>query len=71
VEGPYCIVGGAVSLCQAFVLAHVLEQGFDQDVVPRGSFQPPEVLHEVGKTHNLPAAAVGEENIAGGRYARP
>src|SRR5918995_453534 len=77
VESPYCIFGGAVSLCQACVLAHVLGQGFDQDVVPRGSFQPPELLHEVGKTHNLSfrpgsrhltGGSRGEENIAGGRY---
>jgi hypothetical protein len=53
VESPYCIFGCAVSLCQACVLAHVLKQEFDQGVTPRGSFQPPEVLHELGKTHNV------------------
>jgi hypothetical protein len=53
VERPYSIFGGAVSLCQSCVLAHVLRQGFDQGVAPGGSFQPPEVLHELGKTHNV------------------
>jgi hypothetical protein len=53
VESQYCIFGCAVSLCQACVLAHVLKQGFDQGFAPVGSFQPPEVLHELGKTHNV------------------
>jgi hypothetical protein len=36
VESPHCIFGGAVSLCQSCVLAHVLGPGFDQGVAPRG-----------------------------------
>jgi hypothetical protein len=68
VESPYFIFGGAVGLRQARGLAHVLGSGFDRGVAPRGPFQPPEVLHELGETHNvsfrprsrhLPAAAVG------------
>jgi hypothetical protein len=62
------------------VLAHVLGQEFDQGVEPIGSFQPPEVLNEFGKTHNVSfrpgsrhftGGCGGEENIAGGRYTRP
>jgi hypothetical protein len=79
-ESPYFIFGGAVGVRQARGQAHVLGPGFDQGVAPRGPFQPPEVLHELGEKHNvtfrpgraiLPAAAVGEENMAGGRYTRP
>jgi hypothetical protein len=80
VESPYCIFGCAFILCQACVLAHVLRQGFDQGVAPGGSFQPPEVLHELGKRTTYPfvrdrviftGGSGGEENIAGGRYTRP
>ena len=70
VESPYFIFGGAVGLCQARRLAHVLGPGFDLGVAPRGPFQPPEVLHELAELTTypfvrdrdiLPAAAVGEE----------
>jgi hypothetical protein len=80
VESPYCIFGGAVSLCQSCVLAYVLGPVFDQGVAPRGPFQPPEVLHELGETHNvsfrqgsrhITGGCGGEENIADGCYTRP
>ena len=80
VESPHCIFGGAVNLCQSCVLAHVREPGFDQGVAPRDPLQPPEVLRELGETHNVSfrpgsrhftGGRGGEENIAGGRYTRP
>jgi hypothetical protein len=66
VESPYFIFGGAVGLRQARVLAHVLGSGLDQGVVPRGPFQPPEVLHELGETHNV-SFRPGSSHFTGGR----
>jgi hypothetical protein len=80
VESPLCIFGGAFSLCQSCLLAHALGHDLDQGVTPRRPFQPPEVLHELGETHNVSfrpgsrhftGGRGGEENIAGGRYMRP
>src|ERR687893_2898519 len=65
-ESPYCIFGGTVGLRDSRVLAHVLEPGFDQYVAPRGSFQPPEVLHELGETHNV-SFRPGSRHFTGGR----
>jgi hypothetical protein len=65
-ESPYFIFGGAVGLRQARVLAHVLGSGLDQGVAPRGPFQPPEVLHELGETHNA-SFRPGSRHFSGGR----
>jgi hypothetical protein len=80
VESPYCIFGCAVSLCQACVLAHVLKQEFDRALRPEvpSSLRKYCTSSEKRTTYPfvrdrviLPAAAAGEENIAGGRYTRP
>jgi hypothetical protein len=68
-ESPHCIFGGAVSHCQWCVLAHVLGPGFDQGVAPSGLFQPPEVLHELGETHNV-SFRPGSRHFTGGRGGR-
>jgi hypothetical protein len=66
VESPYIIFGGAVCLRQARVLAHVLGSGLDQGVAPRDPFQLPEVLHELGETHNV-SFRPGSRHFTGGR----
>jgi hypothetical protein len=65
-ESPYCIFGGAVRLRKSCVPAHVLGPGFDQGVAPRGPFQPPEVLHELGETYNV-SFRPGSRHFTGGR----
>ena len=81
VESPYCIFGCAVSLCQACVLAHVLKQEFDRALRPEvpSSLRKYCTSSEKRTTYPfvrdrvviLPAAAVGEDTIADGRYTRP
>jgi hypothetical protein len=70
VESSYCVFGGAVCLRKSCVVAHVLGPGLDQGVAPRGPFRPPEVLHELGETHNV-SFRPGSRHFTGGRYTRP